>query len=376
MKSEHTDKLSGLNEQSSLVEKLQELHRAIQLQHPVISRVAVILYDSHTDWLKTFVYSSDSPAPIENYQAKLKQTPQLLALLNNKVPRIVNDLSRFKDSDKLHTQAIIEAGYLSSYTLPMIFNGHFFGFVFFNSKQKNTFNELLLIELDMVAHFITLLIYNERSNVRTLIATIKSALEISHSRDPETGSHLERMSRYTQLIARKLAPDYGFNDQFIEHIYLFSPLHDLGKIKVPDKILLKPGKLTAEEFEVMKTHSNDGKILIEKLLENYGLGGIGYVDMLKNIANYHHESLDGSGYPEGLTGNDIPIEARIVTVADVFDALTSKRPYKNAWSNEQAISKLKEMSGDKLDPACVNALLDSMDEVEEIQQTFSENSVG
>lgn len=95
------------------------------------------------------------------------------------------------------------------------------------------FDELVLVKLDMVAHFITLLIYNERSNIRTLLATIKSALELSHHRDAETGSHLERMSRFTRIIAKKLAKQYDFDDQFIEHIYLFAPLHDLGKIKFP-----------------------------------------------------------------------------------------------------------------------------------------------
>ena len=374
--STHIDQLSALNEQSSISAKLQELHLSVKSQHPSICRIAVALYDNQTDHLKTFIFSSEQQTPIENYQARLSDVPQLKKLLANQEPRVINDLSAYHNSGKQHTQALLEAGYLSSYTLPMVFNGHFFGFVFFNAKQKNVFDELVLIELDMVAHFITLLIYNERSNVRTLLATIKSALELSHHRDPETGSHLERMSRFTRIIARKLASKYGFDDQYIEHIYLFAPLHDLGKIKIPDRILLKPGKLTDDEFDVMKTHSTDGKMLIEKLLENYGLGGIGYVDMLKNIAHHHHEAMDGSGYPAGLKGEDIPIEARIVAVADVFDALTSRRPYKEAWSNDKAIEKLKEMSGNKLDPTCVNALLDCMDEVKEIQNTFVENEFG
>lgn len=374
--SQHVDRLSGLNEEGSIFHKLKELHRSIQIQHADISRIAVALYDKQTDLLKTFMYSSDSDTPIENYQTKLADTPQLQQLLKNVKPRIINDLTALQDSEKSHTQALLNAGYLASYTLPMIFNGHFFGFVFFNAKRKNVFDELMLVELDMVAHFITLLIYNERSNVRTLLATVKSALELSHHRDPETGSHLERMSRYTRIIARKLANLYEFDDQYIEHIYLFSPLHDLGKIKTPDNILLKPDKLTPEEFEVMKSHSTDGKVLIEKLLENYGLSGISHVDMLKNIAHHHHENVDGSGYPEGLSGEAIPIEARIVAVADVFDALTSARPYKKAWSNQQAIEMLHEMSGRKLDPTCVNALLESIDEIEEIQRVFIENEVG
>ena len=157
---------------------------------------------------------------------------------------------------------------------------------------------------------------------------------------------------------------------------LFTSLHDIGKIKVPDRILLKPGKLTSEEFRVMQSHPADGRELIDLLLENYGLNGVGFVDMLRNITNYHHEYVDSSGYPAGLSGDQIPIEARIVTVADVFDALTSKRPYKKAWTNEQAYQKLQEMSGKQFDPQCVDALLNSKVEIEEIQRTFMENDYG
>jgi HD-GYP domain-containing protein (c-di-GMP phosphodiesterase class II) len=150
----------------------------------------------------------------------------------------------------------------------------------------------------------------------------------------------------------------------------------LGKIKVPDRILLKPDKLTKEEFSIMKSHPQDGRDLIDSLLENYGLNGIGHVDMLRNIANYHHEFIDGTGYPEGLKGENIPIEARIVTVADIFDALTSERPYKEAWSNKAAFSKLREMAGSQLDPQCVEALLSNVDEIEAIQRSFVENDYG
>lgn len=334
------------------------------------------LYDDQTDVLKTFIFSATNESPIENYQVKLSDTPQLAELKKSRTPRVIADLSELACSDKFHTQALIKAGYRSSYTLPMVFNDHFFGFIFFNANQKHVFNEHLLVELDMVAHLVTLLIYNERSNVRTLLATLKSALDLSHSRDPETGFHLERMSRYSRLIASKLAEKWQLDDQYIEHIYLFSPLHDLGKINVPDCILLKPGKLDAVEFEQMKEHALIGRQLIDKLLENYGLGAIGYVDMLKNIAHYHHECFDGSGYPEGLKGENIPAEARIVAVADVFDALTSARPYKQAWSNERAIEFLQQQSGKKLDPDCVNALLGCMREVETIQATFVENATG
>jgi HD-GYP domain-containing protein (c-di-GMP phosphodiesterase class II) len=252
----------------------------------------------------------------------------------------------------------------------------FFGFIFFNSGSKNVFDERLLGELDMLAHLITLMVYNERASISVLSATVKSAVEMSHERDPETGSHLQRMARYAQLIARGLADRYSFDDQFVEHIFLFSPLHDLGKISIPDKILLKPGKLSPDEFDVMKTHAERGRRMVDSLLSNFGLDSVGYVDVLRNIAQYHHEAVDGSGYPQGLKAGLIPIEARIVAVADIFDALTSRRPYKQAWSNDKAFATLREMAGEKLDRDCVQVLLDQREEVERIQRTYQENEFG
>ena len=372
----HKDTLTNLNKKASITDKLKALHQAVLQHHPFISRISVALYDHDTDLLKTFIYSGEGSTPLLNYQTKLSETISLANIVENSDPRVINDLSVLEGSKKEHTKALLEAGYLSSYTLPMVFNDHFFGFVFFNSFEKNIFNEHVMIELDMIGHMVGLLIYNERSSIRTLLATVKSALDMTHSRDPETAFHLERMSRYTRLIAKVLAEKYNFDDQYIEHIYLFAPLHDLGKIKVPDRILLKPDKLTKEEFSIMKSHPQDGRELIDSLLENYGLNGIGHVDMLRNIANYHHEFIDGTGYPDGLKGESIPIEARIVTVADIFDALTSERPYKDAWSNSAAFDKLTEMAGSQLDPQCVEALLSNIDEIEAIQRSFVENDYG
>ena len=153
-------------------------------------------------------------------------------------------------------------------------------------------------------------------------------------------------------------------------------MHDIGKVGIPDKILLKPDTLTKEEFDIMKTHTIRGRELIDNIIENFGLDGINNVDVLRNIAEYHHEAVNGGGYPSGIKGDEIPLEARIVAVADVFDALTSRRPYKQAWSNDQAFATLAKMAGNQLDHDCVEALLTRREDVEEIQSRYREDAYG
>ena len=223
---------------------------------------------------------------------------------------------------------------------------------------------------------ISLMIINEFSAVKTLTAAIKTTGHITHCRDPETGSHLDRMSRYSLIIANAIADKYDLDDEYIEHVFMFSPLHDIGKIAIPDNVLLSPNRLKKSEMEVMKTHSRRGREIIDDLIKNFGLQTIEHVDVLRNIAEYHHEAVNGTGYPDGMMRDEIPLEARIVAVADVFDALTSRRPYKEAWSNDLAITKMRQLAGEKLDKDCVDALLDNMDEVVRIQKQFIENPFG
>jgi HD-GYP domain-containing protein (c-di-GMP phosphodiesterase class II) len=260
--------------------------------------------------------------------------------------------------------------------MPIFNSGDFLGFIFFNSFEADVFEEQALSQLDIFGHLVSLMIINELSNIQTLAAALKTSGRMTHFRDPETGSHLDRMSRYSRLIARTLADKYQLEDAYIEHVFMFSPLHDIGKIGIPDDILMKPGKLDREEMEIMKTHTIKGRQIIDEILRNFGLDGVDYVNILRNIAEYHHESVNGTGYPSGKKGREIPLEARIVAVADIFDALTSKRAYKNAWSNEAALTTLKQLAGEKLDQDCVNALIDNLSAIEEIQQHFNENFYG
>lgn len=184
----------------------------------------------------------------------------------------------------------------------------------------------------------------------------------SEYRDMETGAHIQRMSHYAAAVAIRL----GLKQKVVENILYSAPMHDVGKIGIPDSILLKPGKLDAHEWEVMKTHTRIGADILKG-------STIGFLRMGEMIARTHHEKWDGSGYPEGLKGNKIPLAARIVAIADVFDALTSKRPYKAAFSIEKSVGIIKEERGHHFDPEVVDAFLSIQDEILAIKENNPED---
>jgi HD-GYP domain-containing protein (c-di-GMP phosphodiesterase class II) len=233
----------------------------------------------------------------------------------------------------------------------------------------------VLDQLDTFGHLITLTVTGELAALQTLLATVRTARDIAHARDEETGAHLDRMSRYARLIALAIAERHGLTDEFVEKVFVFAPLHDIGKIGIPDRILLKPGVLSDEERAIMMTHARRGRELVDQMLGNFHLARAAHVDVLRNITELHHEAVDGSGYPRGLRAGEIPLEARIVAVADVFDALTSRRPYKPAWSNDRSFATLERLAGSKLDGDCVAALSAQRGPVGEIQRQFREGVV-
>jgi HD-GYP domain-containing protein (c-di-GMP phosphodiesterase class II) len=371
---EHSDTLGKLNQNLPLAEKLAFLHEVLRGRHKFIDRIAIALYDAKTETLKTYTHSSDGTNPLPMYEAKLSDAPSLRQIIDQGKSRVVQNLAIFAENGQEHTRRIAAKGYRASYTMPFYNNGNLLGFLFFNSYQPSPFSNETLAELDLFGHLITSVVTNELTAIRTLLATVQAARGITHHRDVETGTHIDRTAHYARLIARELAPQLGFSDEYIEHIFMFSPLHDIGKIGIPDTILHKPGKLNFEEYETMKTHTLKGREIINELVKDFGLDNIQHVQILGNIAEYHHEAIDGTGYPSGLRGDNIPIEARISSVADVFDALTSKRPYKAAWSNEEAFATLQKLSGNKLDQDCVAALMRNLDKIIEIQQRFRDQT--
>ncbi len=359
----------------SIGERLCQIHEQIRTVHPALCRIAVAVYDRETDILKTFAHSTDGQSPISFYESPLNKAKSLLEIAKETEPRIIDDLSVFS-SDNPHTAKLQQSGYLSSMTLPIRFNGNLFGFLFFNSPEKGYFSEGRLSSLVAYSGVISLLVINELQHLKTFRGAVQTAREFSRQRDEETGNHLERMSRYARIIAKDLAPRHGKEDDWVEYIFQFAPLHDVGKVAVPDEILLKPGKLTPEEYDIMKTHVTKGGEIVQVMAKQFGLDSLNHFDMLYNIVMGHHEAMDGSGYPNQLKGEEIPLEARIVAVADIFDALTSKRPYKEGWSNQRALNTLMVEAGVRLDKECVTSLANHMDQVITIQTEFGEDYMG
>ena len=211
-------------------------------------------------------------------------------------------------------------------------------------------------------------------SLETRDVTIFALAKLAESRDPETGAHLERVCNYSRMLAQHLSTLPKFSDQvndgYVRLIFQTSPLHDIGKVAIPDCVLLKPGRLSDREFEIMKSHTIFGAQTLDAALREHPEAG--FLRMARDIAATHHERFDGTGYPAGLKGSDIPLCGRIVAVADVYDALTTKRVYKNAFAHDVARSMIMEERGSHFDPDVVEAFLACEQQFIEIRNRFDE----
>jgi putative two-component system response regulator len=208
----------------------------------------------------------------------------------------------------------------------------------------------------------------------TMDVTIFSLAKLAESRDPETGAHLERVRQYTKMLAIELkncSYSEEIDGEFVSLMYATSPLHDIGKVAIPDSVLLKPGQLNDLEFEIMKSHAEAGASTLMAALSRYPTQR--FLQIAHDIARSHHERYDGSGYPDGLSGESIPLAARIMAVADVYDALTSKRVYKDAFSHLVAANIINEGAGSHFDPAIVLAFVRIEAEFAKIRSEYNDD---
>ncbi|OFA05805.1 two-component system response regulator [Duganella sp. HH101] len=206
--------------------------------------------------------------------------------------------------------------------------------------------------------------------------TIHTMASLAETRDSETGNHIRRTAHYVKTLAEKLRTNPRFSDfltdKNIELLFKSAPLHDIGKVGIPDRILLKPGRFEGNEFEIMKTHTTLGRDAIRQAERELGLE-VDFLKFAKEIAYGHQEKWDGSGYPEGLSGDNIPISARLMAVADVYDALISRRVYKDGMSHEAAVAIIAEGRGQHFDPDMVDAFMELQQDFIDIARRYADS---
>jgi len=315
------------------------------------------------------------PNKLLGKQVNIKET-SLEKVISSGEARIINDLEAYTADKPLkeYNRIILENGIRASITLPLKLGKEPVGVIFFSSNRKNVYNEEHTRFLKTLVNSISIS-FEKNIYVNELIySSILALAKLAESRDEDTGEHIERMKVYSRAITQFLFDSNKFMDilspEYINDIERFSPMHDIGKVGIRDGILLKPAKLTVDEFSEMKSHTVKGGEVLRAADENMEKMGKGLFGMGIEITEGHHEKWDGSGYPYGKKGKEIPLSARIVAIADVFDALTSKRPYKEPFSFEESFSSIVEGSGKQFDPEIVAVFVANKEKIRHIYDSF------
>ena len=354
----------------NISQQIVNVHEQLRLEWPHLKHVAIGFYEAETDELHLFTNPYGTDSTLIQYKRQLSQIPALEAISQNNTPEIIDDLSLFSDIDD-PSGHIVNTYFRSSFTVPMSQqNGQLLGFIFFDASEREFFTKPIRDHLIVYSRLIGSMIMSSILPLKMLQAAVVMTQKMTRFKDEETASHIARVAHYSRMIAESLAETHNLSDEFINFILLYSPLHDIGKVGIPDNILLKPGRLDADEYSIMQTHVVKGVEIIEMLLSSFDLGDYDHTEMLRNITGYHHERLNGTGYPNNLKGLEIPIEIRIVAVADVFDAMSNPRPYHKGRSIEETFDYLQSESGKLFDPDCIKALLDRKEEIYEIRKVF------
>ena len=293
----------------------------------------------------------------------------LSRILEEKTTRISNDVERehLEKPKSPSLRLIRREGIQSNMIIPLISSGTVFGMVFFSSLEKNHFKEKEQKLAEKIIYEISGLLNKSYFTKVVLSKFTASFAQIVESKDNDTGEHIERMVQYAVIIANgvreKNHPEYQITKREILEIERYASAHDIGKVGIPDGILKKPGKLTPEEWVIMKTHVTIGADVFAELRKDLRYFDEDLFKTAEEIVRYHHEKWDGSGYPHGLSGSDIPLSARIVALSDVFDALSSKRVYKSEFDFEASVAIIEEGRGKHFDPFVVDCFLDKLGEI-------------
>ncbi|MFB9217886.1 HD-GYP domain-containing protein [Vibrio sinaloensis] len=362
--------------EGKLFNKLDDLQSEAMSTYPELSRFSVaVIGEQHV----SNYYVHDALVDKGRYdfkQDKLQDSSQLAAIAFSAQTRTIRDMQQMVQTKRI--KELVRIGHRSSYTFPISHRGKTLGFVFLNAQQAAFFDRKEVVG-DMaffcqsVANLFVQL-FQQQEHFRTSLAV---ALKMGHARDPETSEHLKRMGIYSELIARYLSVlSSEVTHQFIHRIGLYAPYHDIGKYLIPDEILYSDKRFNEQERLIMNRHTLYGEEIIEQVVSLSGADIVSEEEIrfIKNIVRHHHEHYDGSGLPDALAFEDIPLEARIVTLADVFDALLSRRAYKPAWPINQVIDYIHEYTSKMFDPLCVEVLLENLEEFLSIRAKYVDSS--
>ncbi|MEZ8192612.1 MULTISPECIES: HD-GYP domain-containing protein [Vibrio] len=354
---------------------VDDLFRLAREHYPILSRLSVVLCNENR---ASNYFVSDTlcqEAEHRYIEQELKPESALSRMAESLDTRIIHDLTTISPTKQI--SHLLDIGHQSSYTTPIHHQESNLGFVFINASSTGFFaNQTIQCDIAYLTQVISSLFIQWFERQRHFQSSLAIALNMGHARDPETKEHLIRMGKYSEHIARTLSHSKEeITHQFIHRIRLYAPFHDIGKYRIPDKVLFSSARFNEEERAVMDNHTLYGEEMINNVvaLSCHSAMCSEEIQFIKNIVRHHHERFDGTGLPDALSNTAIPLEARIVTLADVFDALMSKRAYKHAWTLDEVMDYIEAHSGSMFDPECVVALKQNLDGFMAIREQYNDD---
>ena len=346
---------------NTLPSRLLVLLRQIRRIHPAIERLGVLLSNDDGSRLLWWADSEHHVWPCSGSMAALINNPSLALARKSLRPR------PFIQGDDAALQWACGNDTSAQVIVPVRKGQTHFGYLVLESALGARLDDVAYGELlkwsPLAADQVALAI----ETVDTLIGTTRFALDFTLMRDRETGEHQLRLREYLRILTDELAVAHGLPNGYSDEVSLFGPIHDIGKVGIPDFILHKPGRFEPNEWEHMKEHVLIGRAMVERMISDFSLSDTPGMRTLHDVVSWHHEALDGSGYPDGMRDDHIPLACRIVSTVDIFDALTCSRPYKRPWPIEEAFAHLDHLAqSHKLDTECVHAMHAARPAIEQV----------
>lgn len=361
---------------SPLIGTIQSICSTVILSYPCIDRIALTVFEpsvsNETCFQPWVVYELGACIPEHEVDVRTLSFPAFGSTKNG----LFYASSKKSESNTSFEKSQACSDCRSNFVQPFYFEGKLVAAIYFSASDSYLFGEEIKNHLMMASNLVEQKYCNHLQIKQGIKNCVRIISDLMHARDLETGQHLDRISAYSKLIAEKARIHFNLSDEHIRYIQLFACIHDIGKVGIPDSILLKKDKLTPDERKQIQRHVQIGEAILESIdsliTQEFSLAN----SIMHNIVSGHHERGDGSGYPRGLIMKQISAEARIVAVADVFDALASRRSYKEPWPFQVIKDELRSQANrNQLDPICVEALLSDEKSLELIQHCFSDDSI-